>query len=102
MHVVARAIATMLPKSSVDASAASDVDGDTRVPLESYVNELGPRPQASVVATRSDEQTSAAHRLVRALVEAGVDTFFGIPGGPVSPVFDAILRVEGARLIESR
>jgi acetolactate synthase-1/2/3 large subunit len=39
---------------------------------------------------------------VRALVEAGVDTFFGIPGGPVSPVFDAILHTPGARLIESR
>jgi len=44
----------------------------------------------------------AAHRLVRALVDAGVETFFGIPGGPVSPVFDAILGTPGARLIESR
>jgi len=37
-------------------------------------------------------ESSAAHRLVRALVDSGVETFFGIPGGPVSPVFDAILR----------
>jgi hypothetical protein len=44
----------------------------------------------------------AAHALVQALVEAGVDTFFGIPGGPISPVFDAVLQVAGARLIESR
>jgi acetolactate synthase-1/2/3 large subunit len=44
----------------------------------------------------------AAHRLIRALVNCGVDTFFGIPGGPVSPVFDAILHTPGARLIESR
>ena len=46
--------------------------------------------------------TTAAMALIRALVEAGVDTYFGIPGGPVSPVFDAILRTRGARLIESR
>jgi acetolactate synthase I/II/III large subunit len=44
----------------------------------------------------------AAHRLVRALVDSGVETFFGIPGGPVSPVFDAILGTPRARLIESR
>jgi acetolactate synthase-1/2/3 large subunit len=49
-----------------------------------------------------EPQLPAAHRLVQALVDAGVDTFFGVPGGPVSPVFDAILQVEGARLIESR
>ncbi|MEO7730218.1 MAG: thiamine pyrophosphate-binding protein [Kofleriaceae bacterium] len=61
-----------------------------------------------IVPTRRDPsvgpspESSAAHRLVRALVDAGVETFFGIPGGPVSPVFDAILGTLGARLIESR
>ncbi len=53
--------------------------------------------------TRADAQEStAAHLLVNALVEAGIDTFFGIPGGPVSPIFDAILAHDGARLVESR
>ncbi|HKO53696.1 MAG TPA: thiamine pyrophosphate-binding protein [Polyangiaceae bacterium] len=57
-----------------------------------------------MVATSSvlEAEAPAAYRLVRALVAAGVDTFFGIPGGPVSPVFDAILNTEGARLVESR
>ncbi len=45
---------------------------------------------------------SAARRLVKALVDAGCDTFFGIPGGPVSPVFEAIRVTAGARLVESR
>jgi acetolactate synthase-1/2/3 large subunit len=49
-----------------------------------------------------NEPLSAARRLVEALVMAGVDTFFGIPGGPVSPVFDAVLQTPGARLVESR
>lgn len=63
----------------------------------SYIRELSPlKPEWD-----RDEAT-AADRLILALVEAGVDTFFGIPGGPVSPVFDAILRAPGARLIESR
>jgi acetolactate synthase-1/2/3 large subunit len=44
----------------------------------------------------------AADAIVSALLSAGVDTFFGIPGGPVSPIFDAILTTQGVRLIESR
>jgi acetolactate synthase-1/2/3 large subunit len=49
-----------------------------------------------------DTLAPAAHRVVAALVDAGVDTFFGVPGGPVSPVFEAILATPGARLVESR
>jgi acetolactate synthase-1/2/3 large subunit len=48
------------------------------------------------------ETPTAARALVRALVQAGVETFFGIPGGPISPVFEAVLATPGARLIESR
>jgi acetolactate synthase-1/2/3 large subunit len=44
----------------------------------------------------------AAHALIAALVKAGVRTFFGIPGGPVAPIFQALDEVEGARLVESR
>ncbi|HEV3191494.1 MAG TPA: thiamine pyrophosphate-binding protein, partial [Polyangiaceae bacterium] len=65
----------------------------------SYIRELAPRaspPAASVDVGR------AAEHIVASLVEAGVDTFFGIPGGPVSPIFHAILNSPGARLIESR
>ncbi|MFO0692279.1 MAG: thiamine pyrophosphate-binding protein [Polyangiales bacterium] len=45
---------------------------------------------------------AAARRLVDALVERGVDTFFGIPGGPACPLFEAIRLVRGARLVASR
>jgi len=45
---------------------------------------------------------AAARRLIEALVARGVSTFFGIPGGPVCPVFEAIRLTPGARLIESR
>jgi acetolactate synthase-1/2/3 large subunit len=41
-------------------------------------------------------------RIIEALVAAGVDTFFGIPGGPSAPLFEALRIVPGARLIESR
>jgi acetolactate synthase-1/2/3 large subunit len=60
---------------------------------DSYVRELAPSRL---------RQSTGAKALVEALVSAGVDTFFGIPGGPVSPVFDAVLATPGARLVESR
>lgn len=45
---------------------------------------------------------NAASQLISMLVESGSTMFFGIPGGPVSPVFDAILQNSKATLIESR
>ena len=46
--------------------------------------------------------TASARRLVGALVNRGIDTFFGIPGGPICPLFEAIRLNPKARLIESR
>jgi acetolactate synthase I/II/III large subunit len=102
----------MAHKSSVHAdarvNARPDYPSDVEIesPPESYVAELRPRPESRPQPQAPEEAANAelpaAHQLVRALVAAGVDTFFGIPGGPVSPVFDAILHTAGARLIESR
>jgi acetolactate synthase I/II/III large subunit len=47
------------------------------------------------------EETAVA-QIVTALEAMGVDTYFGVPGGPVMPLFDAILRAPGATLVESR
>lgn len=49
-----------------------------------------------------DPKTRGAEMAVDALVELGADTFFGIPGGPIIPLFDAILTHPGARLVEPR
>lgn len=51
---------------------------------------------------KADMTCTAAEQIVETLVESGVDTFFGVPGGPVMPLFDAVLRHPLARLIESR
>src|SRR6478736_5003765 len=100
--------------------AETELDPSEESAPQSYIAELNPnrsrrqresrearaphQPQSPpvVAAPAVETEASAAQRLVRALVAAGVETFFGIPGGPVSPVFDAILHTEGARLIESR
>jgi acetolactate synthase-1/2/3 large subunit len=75
-----------------------------RVAFDSYIRELvssaGTPSEASLTSTLSP--ASAARRLIEALVDRGVDTFFGIPGGPVCPVFEAIRLTPGARLVESR
>lgn len=79
---------------------------------ESYIRELSAPPfseEASpstgvrVAPPKSTlSEDAAARRLVESLVARGVDTFFGIPGGPICPVFEAIRLTSGARLIESR
>lgn len=40
--------------------------------------------------------------MVDVLVERGIDTFFGIPGGPICPLFEALRLHKSAHLIESR
>ncbi len=47
-------------------------------------------------------ENAAARRIIDVLLARGVTTFFGIPGGPVCPLFEAIRLTPGARLVESR
>src|SRR5687768_7374500 len=47
-------------------------------------------------------EDAAARRLVDALVRNGVDTFFGVPGGPICPFFEAVRLDSRATMIESR
>lgn len=89
------------------------LDDDRRI---SYVRDLAPFgseygvvvPRLEPVNAFDDEipqsgpHLRAADSIIAALLEMGTDTFFGVPGGPVSPIFDAILRCPQARLIESR
>ena len=65
------------------------------------------REHSTHVVTESSSRVRVARRtasdaMIDALVLAGVDTFFGIPGGPVMPVFDAIVCAPNAKLIEPR
>lgn len=59
------------------------------------------RPDSDIHELARTEEP-AASRIVTALLSAGVDTFFGVPGGAIAPICDAIGRVSGARMIESR
>src|SRR5438876_6361299 len=45
---------------------------------------------------------TAAETVVAQLCDLGLRTYFGVPGGPIIPLFDAILQHPEARLIESR
>ncbi len=68
---------------------------------DSHIRELTPRAHADTERSRLSPQAAARH-LIEALVQRGIDTFFGIPGGPICPVFEAIRLHPDARLIESR
>lgn len=81
----------------------TEADASLRSPAHSGIHESGARalsPEGSTASTL--RRDAAARRLIAALVERGVDTFFGIPGGPVCPVFEALRGEPRARLVESR
>lgn len=62
-----------------------------------------PSPSATSRAPSSKlAPGAAARRIVQALLARGVKTFFGIPGGPICPLFEAIRLEPEARLIEAR
>lgn len=70
-------------------------------------------PPNQVVAMKTDgdrdehiestlPQEAAARQLVQTLIDEGVDTFFGICGGPAAPIFEAIRLNPKARFIQCR
>ncbi|MFO0586899.1 MAG: thiamine pyrophosphate-binding protein [Polyangiaceae bacterium] len=103
------------PRSTVMPQVVRCYPPDTMrapAPSQSPAMQLVPRDSSSSYVRLRDlleqeeeparDSESASRRIVAALVEAGVDTFFGVPGGPISPFFEAVLATKGARLIESR
>lgn len=78
-----------------------DHDEDSRDRVSDIHEILGvPPPPPGLRSTEAPRR--AARAVVESLVAAGIDTFFGVPGGPAAPLFDAIDDVGGARLVESR
>ena len=47
-------------------------------------------------------QPSCAATFLQTLVDSGIDTAFGIPGGTASPIFDALRNVRGLRYVATR
>ncbi len=92
-----------MPAAGLPAARTIGPDGTTassylrlRDLFDDEASELPPAP-APVPA-----HTTASRRIVEALMSAGIDTFFGVPGGPISPLFDAVMSTPGARVVESR
>lgn len=69
-------------------------------PQDAQVIELdGPTPTTSAPAPRPRR---TADGLVDVLAAAGVDLVFGLPGGPISPLFDALLDRPDVRVVTTR
>ena len=50
----------------------------------------------------AESKVRCADVVVEALIRAGVDTFIGVPGGAISPIYDALIGREDARLVHAR
>src|SRR4051812_7209805 len=61
----------------------------------SSLSTLRPLPDLS-------HEIRVADILVEILAEAGVTTFFGIPGGAISPVYDALYAPPELRVVNAR
>ena len=81
---------------------AGDEELSRPLPLKSDILELRPHGDDDADATSLLPEDAAARLLVDALIARGVDTFFGIPGGPICPLFEALRLEPRARLVESR
>lgn len=79
------------------ADNESSPEGPEPFPLPGAAPRQLPRPLSSSLSPQS-----AARQVIEHLVQRGLDTFFGIPGGPICPLFEAIRLHESARLIDSR
>src|SRR5262245_10266118 len=77
---------------------SSEEFGVEPVEVEPVVEE----PISAGVAKQRSRVWTAAESVIELLCEAGVNTFFGLPGGPIIPVFDAILTNPRAVLVEPR
>lgn len=51
--------------------------------------------EETIVQKNGYEHITGADALLNCLVEEGVDTIFGYPGGAIMPIYDALLKYEG-------
>jgi len=57
--------------------------------MDALQTKVEPKPKAAVKES-SPERISGSEILLRSLVEEGVETIFGYPGGAIMPVYDAL------------
>src|SRR6185369_13917856 len=57
--------------------------------MDALQTKVEPKPKAAVKES-SPEKISGSEILLRSLVEEGVETIFGYPGGAIMPVYDAL------------
>lgn len=61
-----------------------------------------PTPQPSPTDAAASSERRTADVLVEVLACAGVDLVFGLPGGPISPIHDALLAAGTIRHVQTR
>lgn len=72
------------------------------VPLEAPGSSPGGGPRPGIVKAAGRGGIRTADLLVDILVEAGVEVIFGLPGGPIAPIHDALLDRPEIRTITTR
>ena len=89
------------------SKAESAASRESRPPTSTWIRRKAPAevidlPNSADSVVSSLPADSVSARLVAALVERGVTQFFGVPGGPICPLFEALRLNDAAALVESR
>src|SRR5258708_4556787 len=66
-----------------------------------YTKSGAPEPKPAE-RSRPHEEVTSAHAILHTLAQHAVTAAFGIPGGLISPVYDALAQVPRIRLVSTR
>lgn len=76
-------------------NATIKITPDSRNTDHTRVVSSSPKVVDKVVSDISPARMTGAEIVIRALLEQGVDTIFGYPGGAVLPIYDALFKQDG-------
>ena len=82
--------------------AAPKLDVSDQAPAPSTLAEDQSQQHSMIVKRLAKPVTRTADVLVDILVESGVEVIFGLPGGPIAPIHDALLDRPEIRTITTR
>src|SRR5688572_14045455 len=93
---------TLPPQSAIITRPGAAAQADQPTGYAEVLRSIPPLDPPPVLLESTLKEGSVARRLVEVLLSRGVDTYFGVPGGPICPLFEAVRLEAGVTLVESR
>ncbi len=72
------------------------------LPIRPHVDDANVRPHSTERVQGTLMRNTVAHQIVGVISELGIDRVFGIPGGLVAPIFDALIDHPSLKLVVAK